>query len=77
MEDAYSQEYVIGFTFYELVDELQFESSEWQQGHKTWNREAHFGLLFADRDGNLGESKPIYNRIKKVIGGNHVKKISL
>ena len=74
MEDAYSQEYVIGFTFYELVDELQFESSEWQQGDKTWNREAHFGLLFADRDGNLGEPKPIYNHIKKVIGGNHVKK---
>lgn len=77
MEDAYRQEYVIGYTFYELVDELQFESSEWQRGDKEWNREAHFGMLLADRDGNLGEPKPIYNRIKRIIGGNCEKKLSL
>jgi len=77
MADAYRQDYVIGFAFYELVDELQFEESNWQCGAEKWNREAHFGLVFADRDGNLGEVKPIYNRIKRIIGGNCERKISL
>lgn len=67
MRDAYSQDYVLGFIFYELADELQFESDIWKRGSKEWNREAHFGMYFADKDGNIGEAKPICNRIKKII----------
>lgn len=67
MVDAYHQDYVIGFTFYELIDELQFEKQDWIRGDEEWNREAHFGMYFADRSGNVGEPKPICRRIKKII----------
>ena len=76
MQDAYRQNYVIGYTIYELVDELCFEKAEWKRGDETWYREGHFGLLFADREGNIIEPKPIYYRIKDMIGGkNQPKKL--
>ena len=77
MEDAYRQDYVIGYTFYELLDELTFERQDWVRGDETWNREAHFGLVFTDREGNILEPKPIYERIKNIIGGNCEKKLSV
>ncbi len=67
MQDAYRQNYVIGYTIYELVDELCFEKEEWKRGDETWYREGHFGLLFADREGNIIEPKPIYYRIQNMI----------
>ena len=75
MDDAYRQDYVIGYIFYELIDELQFEKEDWVRGEEKWNREAHFGMVFADREGNIEKPKPIYNRIKRIIGGNCEQKL--
>lgn len=69
MNEAYAMENVIGFTFYELVDQ-----SDKQQGD-TFNREAYCGLLKYDSDKNLTK-KPIYNRLKNIIGGETLKKLT-
>lgn len=67
MEDCYSRDYVIGYSFYELCDELGR-----QQPEQEFEREAHFGLVYTDINGVIGEPKPIYNRIRSIIGGEDV-----
>lgn len=65
MEDCYSKDYVIGFSVYELFDELRFDEHD-----NAYNQESHFGLVYCDLDGNIGDVKPIYRRMQNIIGGN-------
>ena len=64
MQDAYSCNYVIGYTFYELCDEPGREKNE------KWDREAHFGMLACSRNGDITGEKPIYYRIKEFISSD-------
>ena len=68
MKEAYKKDYVLGCTFYELLDETCFEN-------ETYEREAHFGLIRADKEGNIGEPKAIYHVLKEVLGGEDVPQI--
>lgn len=70
MKDAYQMDFVKGCIFYELIDETDFENGKYE-------REAHFGLIKADRDGNIGEPKIIYNTLKELFHGEDVEKLRL
>lgn len=70
MNEAYSYPFVKGCIVYELCDEKYFESD-------TYNREAHFGIINADRYGAMYEPKPIYYRLQKLWGGKDTEKIAL
>ncbi|MCQ2450009.1 MAG: glycosyl hydrolase 53 family protein [Clostridia bacterium] len=63
IDDAVSYPFVKGLIIYECCDEMPFE----QEG--TFNREAHFGLVKADKDGNMLEVKPVYYKLKDYIMG--------
>lgn len=65
MADCYSQSHVIGFSVYELLDELRFDAH-----CNGYDQESHFGLVYCDLDGNIGDVKPIYRRMQNIIGGN-------
>lgn len=69
--DAYRYPYVLGACVYELCDETYF-----QPENGPYNREAHFGLIKADRDGNMLEPKPIYYRLQRLYGGKKTNKIN-
>ena len=68
MSQVYEINNVKGFIFYELVDQSDKETS-------GFNREAHFGLIKYDNQNQLAV-KPIYNRIKYIIGGHTLNKLT-
>lgn len=68
MKEAYKKDFVKGCTFYELLDESCFEN-------ENYEREAHFGLIRADKHGNIGEPKVVYHVFKEVLGGESVPEI--
>lgn len=70
LNDAYTYPYVLGACVYELCDEAYMEAV-----NGPYYREAHFGLINADRNGNMLEPKPIYYRLQKLWGGGKVDKI--
>lgn len=70
LNDAYTYPYVLGLCVYELCDEAYFQAED-----GSYNREAHFGLINADRHGNMYEPKPIYYRLQKLWGGGKVNRI--
>lgn len=51
MEDCYQDDKVIGFLFYELLDEVYLS------GYSD-PREAYFGFVTCDAEGHIGEKKP-------------------
>lgn len=65
MGDYYEKDYIIGAAIYELSDEIEKNDS-------SYNQEANFGLLFTNDDGSVGQPKPIYYRIKQIIGGKDI-----
>lgn len=70
LNDAYTYPYVLGACVYELCDEAYMEKVD-----GPYYREAHFGLINADRHGNMYDPKPIYYRLQKLWGGGKVNKI--
>lgn len=73
MADCYSKSYVIGFSVYELFDELRFDAH-----CNGYNQESHFGLVYCDLEGNIGDVKPIYRRMQNIIDGDdNIQRISL
>ena len=70
LEDAYKYPYLKGVTVYELFDEAYMEESD-----GPYYREAHFGMIYADRYGAIIGPKPIYYRLKNLWGGKTVEKL--
>ena len=70
LDDAYKYPYVLGACVYEFCDELYFQENE-----NVYNREAHFGMMYADKYGNILEPKPIYYRLKNLWGGETTEKL--
>lgn len=68
MKEAYKKNFVKGCTFYELLDEACFENDKYE-------REAHFGLIRADKHGNIGEPKAVYKLFCEVLGGKNIQPI--
>ncbi|MCQ2450010.1 MAG: glycosyl hydrolase 53 family protein [Clostridia bacterium] len=62
-EDAYSKPNVIGCIFYQMCDQLNFE----KEG--SYEREAHFGFIYADKFGNMTGKKAAYDRFQYICGG--------
>ena len=60
MEDCYQDDKVIGFLFYELLDEVYLS------GYSD-PREAYFGFVTCDAEGHIGEKKPVYHRVQELI----------
>lgn len=58
MDDAVSYPYVKGIILYECCDDMVLENSD------RYEREAHFGLVKADKQGNMLGIKPVYNKLK-------------
>ena len=71
MQEYYKRDYVKGAVFYELCDQLGW------QGEDRYEKEAHFGLLYTDKGGNLIKPKPIYYRLQSIIGGTQVEKSAI
>lgn len=65
MHDCYNEERIIGFIFYELLDELYFLDDPNIQA-----REAHFGFVSCSRDGIIREPKPIFYAVQRMLGGD-------
>ncbi len=59
IDDVVTYPYVKGLIIYECCDEMPFEKDG------TFNREAHFGLIKADKQGNMLGIKPIYDKLKE------------
>ncbi len=70
-EDAYSKPNVIGCIFYQMCDQLNFEKDG------TYDREAHFGFIYADKFGNMTGKKAAYDRFKHICGGVTMPKITI
>lgn len=70
LDDAYKYPYVLGSCVYEFCDEMYLQNDE-----NVYNREAHFGMVYADKYGNLLEPKPIYYRLQNLWGGKKVEKL--
>ena len=70
MRDAYRYPFVEGLCFYELCDEMYHETPG------TFEREAHYGFVYAERDGAMRGVKPVYNRMRAILGGKDVPKIT-
>lgn len=62
MDDCYRDDKVIGFLFYELLDEVYLLDQP-----NVLPREAYFGFLTCDEQGNIGEKKPVYHRVQELI----------
>lgn len=58
----YDQPWIKGLIFYELLDETNRSSD---------NQEAWFGLVTCDAHGVIGEPKPIYTEIQRLLKGNN------
>ena len=71
MNEAYSYPFVKGCIVYELCDEPYLEDVG------SFNGEAHFGIINADRYGTMYEPKPIYYRLKNLWGGKDTKEITI
>ena len=71
LEDAYKYPYLKGVTVYEFFDETYMEEVD-----GPYFREAHFGMVYADRYGAIIGPKPIYYRLKNLWGGKTVKKLN-
>ena len=65
MDYCYNEDRIIGFIYYELLDELYFLDNP-----NTEAREAHFGFVSCSRDGTIGEPKPIFYEVQRLLGGN-------
>lgn len=65
MHYCYNEERIIGFLFYELFDELYFLDDP-----NVPSREAHFGFVTCSRDGVIGEPKPIFYAVQRMLGGD-------
>lgn len=53
------------FIYYELLDELYFLDDQ-----NIEAREAHFGFVSCSRDGTIGEPKPIFYAVQRMLGGD-------
>ena len=65
MHYCYNEERIIGFIYYELLDELYFLDDQ-----NIEAREAHFGFVSCSRDGTIGEPKPIFYAVQRMLGGD-------
>lgn len=59
MKIAYGYDWIKGFTIYELFDEPYLED-----GEKSW------GMVECDSNGIIGEEKPVYWELQRLLGGN-------
>lgn len=63
INDVMTYPYIKGLIIYECCDEMPFEPEG------GFNREAHFGLIKADKQGNMLGVKPVYHKLKDYIMG--------
>ena len=61
IEDAVTYPYVKGLIIYECCDDMILENDN------KYDREAHFGLIKADKQGNMLGVKPVYYKLKEYI----------
>lgn len=52
---------VIGASLYELPDDPAFERG------KKYDGESHYGFIHCSATSNIGEPKPVYNRLQKML----------
>ncbi len=64
INDAVNYPYVKGLILYECCDEMHFEAGD------QYEREAHFGLVKSDAQGNMLEIKPVYYKLKEYFTQN-------
>ena len=69
-EDAYSKANVIGCIFYQMCDQMNFEKDSYEP-------EAHFGFIYADKFGNMTGKKAAYDRFQYICGGVTQPKITI
>ncbi len=69
-KDAYSKPNVIGCIIYQMCDQLNLETSGYE-------REAHFGFIYADKFGNMTGKKAAYDRFQYIFGGVAQPKVTI